>query len=474
MRVSTKMYGAVGGMAVAGLLSASICAVYIHSLSRELDAAIGETAVKIDRVDSLRARAWEMVASTRGAFVSATLVEQDQLERDANYWETSRTRAQELLKELRPLVHTQEEEQYQSSLETALREMEPAGQRYLRACRNGSLLELGDETRKINALAETINKSGWDFRVREIQMLEQAGSRATALEKQSNAVSTVLGGLLALAGVLAILSVRKMNRTLEKTVGDLTESSRHVASAASQVSTSSESLSKGATEQASSLEETSASAEEIRAMAASNRENAQSAAVLVSESQSRFEQTNEALDHMVRAMGAIDTQSGKIAKIIKVIDEIAFQTNVLALNAAVEAARAGEAGLGFAVVAEEVRNLAQRCSQAAAETTVLIEESIAKSRDGRSCVDDVVESIRAITSEVTRVRTLVDEVHQSSKEQAHGVEQISAAMGQMEKVTQRTAATAEESASASVELRGQSEALQTIVNELQLLVGGRA
>ncbi len=207
-------------------------------------------------------------------------------------------------------------------------------------------------------------------------------------------------------------------------------------------------------------------------MARKNAENSQSANALVTQSQQKFTETNHSLETMVVAMGDIKASSDKVAKIIKVIDEIAFQTNILALNAAVEAARAGEAGMGFAVVADEVRNLAQRCAQAAKDTAALIEESIAKSNDGKTKVDQVAVAIRAITEESAKVKTLVDEVSLGSQEQTRGIEQVAKALTQMEQVTQQSAANAEESAAAAEELTAQAATLMDVVGQLSAMVGG--
>jgi len=271
---------------------------------------------------------------------------------------------------------------------------------------------------------------------------------------------------------LVFFIVRSLNAVLMRAASDLSSGAEQVASAAGQVSSSSSSLAQGSSEQAASLEETSAAAEQINSMALKNAENSRVAADLVAQSQQKFSETNTALEQMVLAMSEINTSSEKISKIIKVIDEIAFQTNILALNAAVEAARAGEAGMGFAVVADEVRNLAQRCSQAAKDTTALIEESIAKSNDGKAKVDHVAEGIRAITAQSAQVKTLVDEVNIGSQEQARGMEQVAKAVTQMEQVTQSTAANAEESAAAAEELNAQSETLLDVVDQLGSLVGG--
>src|SRR6202012_5663645 len=214
------------------------------------------------------------------------------------------------------------------------------------------------------------------------------------------------------------------------------------------------------------LEETSASSKEVSSTARTNSESCRSAAELVGQSHLKFDEASVALDQMVVAMNGIGASSGKISQIIRVIDEIAFQTNILALNAAVEAARAGEAGMGFAVVADEVRNLAQRPPQAARDTAALIEESIVKSNDGKTKVDQVAVAIRAITEESARVKTLVDEVSLGSQEQTRGIEQVAKALTQMEQVTQQSAANAEESAAAAEELTAQASTLMEVVRVL--------
>jgi methyl-accepting chemotaxis protein/methyl-accepting chemotaxis protein-1 (serine sensor receptor) len=272
-------------------------------------------------------------------------------------------------------------------------------------------------------------------------------------------------------GGLAFFVITGVNRLLHRSITELAQGAEQINSAASQVASSSQSLAQGASEQAASLEETSSSTEEITSMTRKNAEHSKSAAGVMATVNQNVRQGNQTLDEMVVSMEEINAYSDKISKIIKVIDEIAFQTNILALNAAVEAARAGEAGMGFAVVADEVRNLAQRSAQAAKDTAGLIEESIATSRDGSAKLQRVAEVIRAITESATQVKTLVDEVNMGSQEQARGIEQISKAVAQMDQLTQTTAASAEESASASEELSSQAQALNQIVVELGTLVG---
>ncbi len=307
---------------------------------------------------------------------------------------------------------------------------------------------------------------------REREALSASNEQAQTKITGARWAVVIVIGINLLVAVAVLWVVFKITSALRQVALEMGNGAEEVAAAASQVSSSSQSLAQGSSEQAASLEETSASSEEINSMARKNSESSRSAASLVTQSQQKFVQANQLLDESVVAMADINEQSGKISKIIKVIDEIAFQTNILALNAAVEAARAGEAGMGFAVVADEVRNLAQRCAQAAKDTAGLIEESIAKSHGGKLKIDQVAAAIRAITGDEAQVKTMVDEINLGSQEQARGIEQIGKAIAQMEQVTQKTAANAEETAAAAEELTAQSETLKAVVESLMSMVGG--
>lgn len=325
---------------------------------------------------------------------------------------------------------------------------------------------------KVLPVSKGMNANGEALLVTINDLMVKARESVESSVARSRWMTMIALGLALIVGGIIIYTVRQINGRLRQTVTELSDGADQVASAASQISSASQSLAQGASEQAASLEETSASTEEINSMARKNTENALSAAGLVTRSQEQFTETDRSLGETVEAMGEINAQSTKISKIIKVIDEIAFQTNILALNAAVEAARAGEAGMGFAVVADEVRNLAQRCAQAAKDTADLIEESINKSNGGKTKVDAVAIAIHGITEESLKVKVLVDEVNVGSQEQARGIEQIGKAIAEMDQVTQRTAASAEETASASEELTAQSESLKELVNGLSAMVGG--
>ncbi len=315
-------------------------------------------------------------------------------------------------------------------------------------------------------VANEVVRTGMD---RTVQAADAASS---ALASSSRIIVTGLIIAVAIGVLLAVLISRGTTRVLVNVSQLLDESSTQVAAAATQVSSASQSLAEGASEQAASLEETSASLEEISSMTQRNAENAENARQLANQTRAAADSGASDMQKMISAMDAIKTSSDNIAKIIKTIDEIAFQTNILALNAAVEAARAGEAGMGFAVVADEVRNLAQRSAQAAHETADRIEDSIRKSEQGVQISGLVAESLTNIVTKARKVDELVGEIATASREQSQGIQQVNTAVTQMDKVTQSNAASAEESASASEELNAQASTLKDAVHELVQLVGG--
>ena len=263
-----------------------------------------------------------------------------------------------------------------------------------------------------------------------------------------------------------------ITRPIKTAIDNLNDGMREVSSASTQVAAASQQLAEGTSEQAAAVQETSSTLEETSSMVNQNRENTQEAAALAKQAKQYAEKSSSEMSEMAQSMSELKNSSNEIAKIIKVIDEIAFQTNILSLNAAVEAARAGDAGKGFAVVAEEVRNLAQRSAQAAKDTAVIIESNIELSEGSVVIAKKVRESVESIEDQAKKVSDLLDEISVATNEQAQGVDQINKAVAQMEIVLSGNAQTAEESASASRSLSDQAINVKEIVDTLVVLVDG--
>ncbi len=363
---------------------------------------------------------------------------------------------------------------------TLQRNLPPALERYARA--NQSLLDTMQEL--IEAPGAQVSADAFRTRAREARgastRLWQTGTTELeellknrcddlSLKRRWALLLTALAVVIAaLAGALV---VRSATRALKSVAFNLDAEAEQLAEASAQLATAAQTAACGASDQAASIEETSAATEEINATAQQNSENSRSAAELAVRAQQISGETNRALEQMETAMGEIAAQSCKISHIIKVIEEIAFQTNILALNAAVEAARAGAAGAGFAVVADEVRSLAQRCSQAARNTSELIEGSIAKSSEGKVKVESVATSVRSMSGELTKIKALVEEVSRRGEEQTTGLGQVSKAMLRFEAITQENAASADLSAKAVREMNTQAENLKGMVGQLTTIVG---
>ncbi|MFY9942428.1 MAG: methyl-accepting chemotaxis protein [Desulfobacterales bacterium] len=333
----------------------------------------------------------------------------------------------------------------------------------------------GDKDARVK-IARIMHFAPWDWVIgvgsyeEEFRRAEQLISEVAVHNR--TLLLSITGASLLLAVILWMLIARNIAGALNRIAENLTSGAEQTSAAAGEVSAASQSLAEGASEQAASLEEISSSVEEMAAMTKQNADNANDAKALAAAAQASADEGAEAMGRMNGAIQDIKRSSDETGKIVKTIDEIAFQTNLLALNAAVEAARAGEAGKGFAVVAEEVRNLAQRSAQAAKETAEMLAESVHKAENGATLSREVLSFLEAIAAGNHKVNTLITEIAAAGREQAQGLEQISTAVGQMDQVTQSTAASAEESASASEELAAQADTLNGMVNDLLGVVGG--
>lgn len=263
-------------------------------------------------------------------------------------------------------------------------------------------------------------------------------------------------------------SLKKLVEDNRRVLGNISDAGYQVTIGASQVASASQSLAQGSTQQASAIQQITASIDEIADKTKQNAEEANSAASLVEKAIEDVKHGNEQMRGMMSAMQDINKSSESISKIIKVIDDIAFQTNILALNAAVEAARAGEAGKGFAVVAEEVRSLAAKSAAAASETAELIEDSISKVGLGSEIADETAKALGVITDVVQQSEVLINDIAQTSNYQATAVAQIEQAITQVSQVVQTNSATSEECAAASEELSNQAARMRDMLSVYNL------
>lgn len=477
MKERTFTFGAKLGLStgVVGVMMVALAAVGLYSLGsadETLHRTVEVNARKVKLAGVLNTAESDMEAGQRGVVLFTYAKNAAALAASEATFQESSAAFQRTLTEIRPLLLTDRGKQLLGVIENGYSQWLPAYAEVRRLAQSGDAdgaarvlseritplyVELGKRSEELTKLSEDLMQ----------QDIRQAGDDLVA----HRWLTLVLIAVGFVAAAFAAWLIVKTARELRRAAGEMLDGSRQVAAAADQVASASQSLAQGTSEQAATLEETSSSATEITAITRKNAENTRSVTSLMLEAGGMVEGANHNLGEMIHSMTEINSSSEKISKIIRVIDEIAFQTNILALNAAVEAARAGEAGMGFAVVADEVRNLAHRSAQAAKDTAALIEESIGKSNEGSRKLDLVAKSIQQITSSAGQVKTLIDEIDVGSQEQARGIEQISLAVGQMEKVTQRNAANAEESAAASEELAAQARGLYETVERLRRIAG---
>jgi methyl-accepting chemotaxis protein len=473
MTVGKKLNLSFGALILATLFLSGYALKAIADLRANFDSAVNITVAKILLSETINAAQSDMLAVQRGMVMFAFAKDTQRTEANRQLFGKHSAVVAQSLERIRPLLVNEEGRRLTASMDQSLRDWRGAFDEISRLCAAGQ-----PDTALSFAIAKTIplyTAMGEDSRrLTQLQKdaLDADEAAIIRLETRSIWIAVCLVLLAMAVGAAGFLVVRQIAGTLRGVSIEMREGAEQVASAAAQVASSSQSLAQGASEQSASIEQTSASMEEISSMTRRNADNSRMAAEQMQGTARTVEKANRDLGQMVESMAAISASSDKISKIIKVIEEIAFQTNILALNAAVEAARAGEAGMGFAVVADEVRNLAQRCAQAASDTASLIQESISNASLGKVRLEQVAGAIYSITESADRVKVLVDEVNLGSQEQSRGITQVTANVNEMEKVTQTTAASSEESASASEELSAQSAALRATAGRLMVLVEG--
>ena len=325
-----------------------------------------------------------------------------------------------------------------------------------------------EEKAKINTISENIVSLSNSLETSQEQAIESDMSRIFMM-------ALIFGGASILAAaLLAVFITRGLVKHLSSNINELSYSANLVSNASAQLSSAGQQLSEGSAQQAASVEETSATMDQTAAMVKRNAESTKEANVLSEDANKAALSGSSKMGDMTKSMDELKKSSAEIAKIIKIIEDIAFQTNMLALNAAVEAARAGDAGLGFAVVAQEVRTLAQKSADAAKNTAEIIEKNINLSANGANISLEINETLKQITEKTEDVNRIIAEIAAAGSEQAKGTQQVTEAIVQIEKVVQENAATAEESAASAEALQTQAFALENIVAELTGLIKGKS
>ena len=422
MTIGKKLMTGIAAILFTALALAGGYLYSVRSLAEALRTATDVTAHKIFIASELEGQLFRMRSCQRGVMLFAIDKLPDKVQSNKQEFETRGAGVQQLLVEVKPLLVAEQGRTDIEFLESELPKFNGYFEQVAAAAMAGNAKgALKIYTDSSNPVLTALEGKAHDLVLLQKQNMQASSDQGVQTVTQAHWLAyCLLLAALAIAPFVLLL-VARTTRGLRGVAAGLAEGAEQITSASSQVASSSQTLAQGASQQAASLEETSAASEEITSMTRKNAENSEAAAGVMAEVDQRVAEGNQTLAGMVQSMQEITGSSDKISKIIKVIDEIAFQTNILALNAAVEAARAGEAGMGFAVVADEVRSLAQRSAKAAKDTAALIEESIAKSNEGSQRLEQVTQVIHAITESAAKVKTLVDEVNLGSQEQARGI-----------------------------------------------------
>jgi methyl-accepting chemotaxis protein len=472
LTLRTKFIGGFAALLcmIAALTFTSMRAV--SSLNGGLDRVIHRMSVRADRTSQLVESLSEISGRQQALLLHSILSDAAGIEQNRRAVAEAEHRIDGVFAELVPLIDLAADKRLAQDLQGKMLALRPVSDQVTQLIQKQQMNDaLKLVTDKLLPGYEELQRSARDF-----LNMQRERMNADTIDVQASANGARLLAFLFVAltigcSLVIILVVRQMNQGLGGMGSQVSEGAQQVARAANQMGAISQSLAQGASEQAVSLEQTSASAEQVNQMVQRNAKSSREAAEHTNDANRLLTEANQKLSQMLDSMRDISSSSERISKIIRVIDEIAFQTNILSLNAAVEAARAGEAGMGFAVVADEVRNLAQRCSQAAKDTSGLIEESIQHAKTGKVRLDEVAAAMNQVTDSSVQVQRLSNEVNEGSEEQARAIEQISRAILQVQQVTQQTAASAEEGASAGAQMSSEAKHLQSAVNRMRAMLG---
>jgi methyl-accepting chemotaxis protein len=469
------------------LLGLSVSAVVvIGRLAGVLDHVANSTARKLDSAGNIRISFQALNSAMRATHLNYVIRELEKgsgagcsachdaamLSRNRDSFAGASRDLKQRIAAFRQLAESDAENQAASSLETAATSWSALFSQYVERADAGKFSEAHEIlTERVAPLL-----AGVDAGTQKLDVEEQEGLAAEnrgAAQQIATGKRTLfsLMGLGLLVCAAAFLVLRNMGRTLVRMTTELREASSQVAAGSAEISAGSQTVAQGASEQSASLREAADFGRSIEALASGNARSTQETAALTGHIGEGMENVRRALGRMTTAIDGIQSAGQEVAKTIKVIDGIAFQTNILALNAAVEAARAGASGLGFAVVADEVRGLAQRCATAARETAGWMERSIESNAGGRAEVELVAEAVNAVAAHTARAQELIREVEHANQSQADQTRQIAGAISQMERVTQQSAATAQETAASSEHLLAQSRHMKEIVERAAAITG---
>lgn len=470
LKVSLKLYLLVA-IASAFILLTSIIGYSVNSnTSHALKVMYTENLVSIEYMGDIRGNVMRALADSLNLMQNTTPAEKIALEDDIKDMRQQTAKLFDKFSETNPSeVQKEKLEELKNIRKTFWENMDKALY-FAHINKNAQAYQI--------YRANKINEKKYRTSVLDLQRMEKEKSlnmyNDSIKATQTADMLLIIVGLSALALMISLGTIiaNAITKPIQHAIEELTTGSSEVSAASSQVEAASEALAEGTTEQAASIQETSSTLEETSSMIQQNNENTKQAAGMAKSTKNYADKSAQEMSTMMKSMEDLKQSSNEIAKIIKVIDEIAFQTNLLSLNAAVEAARAGDAGKGFAVVAEEVRNLAQRSAQAAKDTASIIENNISLSENSAVIAKTVNEALTQIDSEAKKVSELLEEISTATEEQTKGISEINKAIQQMEQVMESNSATADESAAASRELASQAANVNEIVHSLIRLVEG--